>query len=122
MHYRPQRDGDRAGLVAFQNERHYYFVGLAREDGRDVIVLEQGNPDPTAAAPKRLATVERPADAGDTTYLRIAANGDRYTFAFALAPDAWTEIGSGVDGTLLSTKVAGGFVGTMIGPYAFKAP
>jgi len=122
MRYAPQRDGDRAGLVAFQNERYYFFVGLAREEGKDVLVLEQGNPDSTSTAPKRIATVPRPPGASDTTYLRIAANGDRYSVSFAVTPDNWTALGPDLDGTLLSTKVAGGFVGTMIGPYAFKAP
>lgn len=122
MRYAPQHDGDRAGLVAFQNERYYFFVGLAREEGKDVLVLEQGDPDSTSKAPKRIATVPRPAGASDTTYLRIAANGDRYSVSFAVTPDNWTALGPDLDGTLLSTKVAGGFVGTMIGPYAFKAP
>ena len=120
MRYAPARDGDRAGLVAFQNEQHYYFVGVAREEGRDVMVLEQGTTDSTATAPRRIATIPRPAASSDTTYLRIAAHGDRYTFSFAVTPDAWTELARDVDGTVLSTKVAGGFVGTMLGLYAYS--
>jgi alpha-N-arabinofuranosidase len=46
-------------------------------------------------------------------------HGDRYTFSFAVAPDSWTELARDVDGTVLSTKVAGGFVGAMLGLYAY---
>jgi alpha-N-arabinofuranosidase len=38
---------------------------------------------------------------------------------YAVAPNQWSTLKSGVDGTFLSTKVAGGFVGAFFGMYAY---
>ena len=46
----------------------------------------------------------------------------RYTFHFAEAPGAWKRIGGEQDGTVLSTAVAGGFVGAYLGMYARLEP
>jgi alpha-N-arabinofuranosidase len=52
-------------------------------------------------------------------YLRIRARDGRYDFLYAAQPNAWKTLVADADGTILSTKVAGGFVGTMIGMYAY---
>ena len=58
-------------------------------------------------------------------YLKITARGDKYDFAYGTAPGAWTTLKADADGTILSTKVAGGFssnfVGVMFGMYAYSA-
>jgi alpha-N-arabinofuranosidase len=54
-----------------------------------------------------------------TLYLRIRARGARYDFSYAYRPDAWVLLKGDADGTILSTRVAGGFVGTMLGMYAY---
>lgn len=51
-------------------------------------------------------------------YLRIQANGDRYDFHYGYAPGKWTALHVGADGKILSTRVAGGFVGATFGLYA----
>ena len=54
--------GDKAGMVAFQNEDHYYFLGITRRGTETVVQLEMHNGRATpdtgtilAAAPLRLA-------------------------------------------------------------------
>jgi alpha-N-arabinofuranosidase len=64
------------------------------------------------------APLEVPADS--TVYLRIRARGGRYDFSYASRPDAWVLLAGDADGTILSTRVAGGFVGTMLGLYAYR--
>ena len=49
--------------------------------------------------------------------LRLAVHGGSYDFAYA-TNGRWKTLAAGVDGTHLSTATAGGFVGTMIGPFA----
>jgi alpha-N-arabinofuranosidase len=123
MRYRPGRAGDRAGLVALQNERFYYFVGLTmKDDGRVVIEVEQhsargGRDSVTVLASRPWTTA-----AGEPIILRIDARGGRYDFSYATRPNAWTTLVADADGTILSTRVAGGFVGTMIGMYAYTRP
>ena len=55
-------------------------------------------------------------------YLRIDARGGRYDFSYGLTPGTWTPLVRDADGTILSTRKAGGFVGTMFGLYAYAAP
>jgi alpha-N-arabinofuranosidase len=50
--------------------------------------------------------------------LRIHAKGARYDLAYREAGRTWQILAKNVDGTNLSSATAGGFVGTLIGPYA----
>ena len=54
--------------------------------------------------------------------LRIDARGRSYDFYYGTKPGEWIALAKDADGTILSTKVAGGFssgfVGTTIGMYA----
>ena len=50
--------------------------------------------------------------------LRIHARGGLYDFDYAVKPGQWVPVAHDVDATNLSTAKAGGFVGTLIGPYA----
>jgi xylan 1,4-beta-xylosidase len=50
--------------------------------------------------------------------LRIAGHGRAYAFYYAAQPGVWTTLKENEDGSILSTAVAGGFVGTMLGLHA----
>ena len=43
----------------------------------------------------------------------------RYDFFYATAVGEWTPLLEDADSAILSTKVAGGFVGTIFGMYAY---
>ncbi len=116
--FAPTRPGDFAGLAAFQNETHYYALGLGLERGRTVVRLERragGAPDAPAAVVASARVRVRP---GSPIYLRIDAWGREYGFWYAEEPDRWKQLVASADGTILSTKVAGGFVGTYYGVFA----
>ena len=66
-----------------------------------------------------VAAADLPAPPGATIYLRIDARGDRYDFLYSVGADEWTPLFRDADGTILSTEAAGGFVGAMIGMYAW---
>jgi alpha-N-arabinofuranosidase len=51
-------------------------------------------------------------------YLQIETNGDKCNFQYATQPDKWKLLLGDVDGKYLSTKVAGGFVGSLFALYA----
>ena len=120
MWYMPARAGDRAGIVAFYNETHYYFLGVVHDGGRPVLELRrrawrgEAGDSLVASAPIALSATA-------PLYLQIRARESRYDFLYATAPDAWRTLLADADGTILSTKVAGGFVGTMFGMYAYAA-
>jgi len=50
--------------------------------------------------------------------LKIEASGSEYSFFYSVIEDEWKAIAKGVEGKYLSTDVAGGFVGTILGMYA----
>lgn len=119
VRFSPKGGGDRAGIVALQNDAFFYALTVAGgEGGRSEVRLEKraGEKDPVdgvvvARAPLDVA-------AGAPVRLRIEARGGLYDFSYATGDGAWKSLARDQDGTMLSTKVAGGFVGAMLGLYA----
>ena len=107
----PRSPGTAAGLAAYQNETHWYFFGTRRVDGKLQLFLERRAGDDRRTV--QAATVAAP----DTLRLLIKGNGGRYSF-FYDAGDGWQLLHDNDDASILSTEVAGGFVGTVLGPYA----
>ncbi|MDX5984376.1 glycoside hydrolase family 43 protein [Sphingomonas echinoides] len=114
LRYSPDTDGEGAGLAAVQNDRSYLVFGITRIAGKAMIALyTRDNADAdtlVAAAP--IAT------AGPVT-LTIRANGGTMAFDYRVGGKQQT-LKAGLDDSFLSTKRAGGFVGTIIGPYAWN--
>jgi alpha-N-arabinofuranosidase len=123
LHFMPQRDGDIAGLAAFQNEEYWYLLAVTREHGKPMLVLDRrdGRQKQEAATGTRLATAPLPAIAdGQPLQLRIRARGAKYDFEYAGGGGHWQTLARDLDGTLLSTSVAGGFTGAVFGVYAAR--
>ena len=118
MRYAPAKPGDRAGLVAFQSEDYYYFLGVVQEAGRAMIEVRR-RAGRTAVGDSVLASAPITLSPRSPIYLAIRARDGRSDFLYATKPNAWTVLLADADGTVLSTKVAGGFVGTMLGMYAY---
>lgn len=112
--------GDKAGLAVYQDDAHYYFIGIVNDGGRRMLRVERraGAGDPVDGVV--LASV---ALADATAQVQIRARGGRYDFSYRTGAGQgdWTPLLLDADGTILSTKVAGGFVGAMIGLYAHSA-
>jgi alpha-N-arabinofuranosidase len=122
LRYAPQRVGDKAGLVAFQNDEFYYFLAVARTDSGVVVQVERHGSRRGGAGNERILAARRIEHAPDApVFLRIQARGGSYDFSFADRQDNWITLVADADGTMLSTKIAGGFVGSMLGVYAYSA-
>ncbi|MDX1675922.1 MAG: hypothetical protein R3314_14100, partial [Longimicrobiales bacterium] len=114
----PERVGDRAGLAAFHDDDHFYLLAVARTaGGLEIRVEGRAGGDTTLVARAPLPAPER-----HRVRLRIDARGGAYDFLYALDDGPWVPVATDVDGTVLSTRVAGGFVGTFFGLYAYGAP
>ncbi|MFC0473301.1 hypothetical protein ACFFHM_23055 [Halalkalibacter kiskunsagensis] len=50
-------------------------------------------------------------------FLKVEVYGQDYNFYYATEPENWQTLTENVDGRILSTDIAGGFVGTYIGMY-----
>jgi alpha-N-arabinofuranosidase len=97
-----------------QNDSNHMFLGLARIDGKDVVALyktERGRETLVANRPAASTRIElvMDMDGGQATYRYRDGN-------------VTTTLASNVDIRFLSTQKAGGFVGTVIGPYVQSAP
>jgi len=115
MRYLPAGMGDQSGITAFHDENHHFLLSIARTTQGTVVRLEAKSD----TAPARvLAETPVRISGRKPILLRISARGRWYGFAFATSPDEWQTLKSDVDGTTLSTKVAGGFVGTWFGMFA----
>jgi xylan 1,4-beta-xylosidase len=118
VRFTPEHDGDRAGLAALQSSDFFYALTVTRRGGAAVVALERraGPRDPEHGA--TVATAQVPA--GAPLDLRITARGGKYDFAYARSPGRWITLAADQDGTILSTKTAGGFVGVTFGLYAYS--
>lgn len=117
VRFAPRQDGDRAGLAVLQNDDYWASIAVGMERGERVVTLEwrRGPDQPPAGV--QVASVPLKAPPGAPVYFRITAKGPDYSFAYATAPGRWISLGK-IDGTTLSTRTAGGFVGAVFGPYA----
>ncbi|WP_420140101.1 glycoside hydrolase family 43 protein [Sphingomonas sp.] len=108
-------DGEEAGLAAVQNDNFFLAVGLTREGGKLAVRVSRraGGSDPITGV-----TVASKTISSGPIRLRVHARGGRYDFDYATASGPWQPVAHDVDATNLSTATAGGFVGTLIGPYA----
>ncbi len=108
-------EGVAAGLAAFQSEAYWYFLGVrSLAGGRVTVFLEARD---GGGASKTLASQELDAQAT----LQLQIDGDEGNYAFAVDTGdghGWQRLAENVDGTVLSTDRAGGFVGTLLGPFA----
>ncbi|WP_245622632.1 glycoside hydrolase family 43 protein [Pseudoxanthomonas dokdonensis] len=111
----PTEAGTEAGIVAFQNEDHWLFMGVRRHDGQLQLFLRRRD----GGGEREVASRILPA----IGQLQLKITGDQGDYGFAYDAGAgWQWLQQHEDGSILSTDVAGGFVGAVLGPYARIAP
>ena len=103
-----------AGIVAFQNEEHYYrFVVLQDKEGSYLTVNSSDD---------ELSRIILPGyQSGYEVCLRITSFDDLIICEYSLDNVNWSPAGNPLDGKILSTQKAGGFVGTVFGMYTFAS-
>ena len=104
-----------AGLAFLQSENHNFEFGKTLLEGTPSVVLKRK--DWSGAT---VASAAVPAEGA--LGLRVEGNGRLYSFYYR--PDGaqdWLPLATDVDASNLSTARAGGFIGTVIGPYATTA-
>jgi alpha-N-arabinofuranosidase len=112
LEFEPRGAHECAGLVLLQNnDFHFRLVVAQASDGSAEARLVQrraGREQVLGTQPARGARI----------WLKIEARGQDYSFYAADQAEAWRPIAERVDGSVLSTTVAGGFTGAYIGLYA----
>jgi alpha-N-arabinofuranosidase len=115
INYKPKSEKDLAGLTHYQSERFNYVFGITRKGKDNLLVLartEKGNT--TIVSSEKI-------DVSKAIQLQIQADGDQYNFNYSTDGKNFKNVGGTVSGDILSTNVAGGFTGSLIGLYATSA-
>jgi len=108
----PTSENEKAGLVIFQDEKHFYFLCRSKVGSQNMIQLFKSSESPTmellAQAPVTSKSLK----------LKIQSEGDKYSFQYAPKGNKFIVLKSDVESKFLSTKTAGGFIGCIYGMYA----
>jgi len=119
MQFDPASENECAGLVIFQSHKYHYQFTLTLDGDALVMVLtkyENGNA--TELVRTEVNIDPEIVNYFGEHYLKVVARGQKLFFYHTTKGENYTPIYVNADARILSTDVAGGFVGTTIGMYA----
>jgi xylan 1,4-beta-xylosidase len=126
LKYIPQSEKDFAGITCYQGEAFNYVFGVTKK-GADYYLVLAKNARARQAGPPRQGAAPTPTEIIASTKIDIkkalklqvsASQQDEYSFNYSIDGGAFQTLGNPVSGDILSTNVAGGFTGSLIGLYA----
>lgn len=112
LQYLPKSEKELAGIVCYQKESYNYVFGVTRKGTEYHLVLARTERNKTTIVGSTKVDVTKPIQ------LQVTADGDNYRFNYATDGKTFENVGGTVSGDILSTNVAGGFTGQLIGLYA----
>ncbi|WP_291528965.1 glycoside hydrolase family 43 protein [Bacteroides sp. UBA939] len=115
LKYTPKSEKDLAGITCLQSERFNYVFGVTQKDKDFYLVLERTQRGRSEVLASTKIDVKNP------IRLQVKATGDDYNFSYSADGADFVQLGGTVSGDILSTNVAGGFTGSLIGLYATSA-
>jgi Beta-xylosidase len=115
LSYVPTSEKDLAGIVCYQNERFNYVFGITKKENSYYLLLEKTTRSQSKIVASAKIEVKTP------IRLQVKSVGDNYEFSYSTNGTDFLNLGGVVSGDILSTNVAGGFTGAMIGLYATSA-
>ena len=113
--FNPQKENGLAGLVCYQNDSHNFVFGKTLSNGKYILILERSQKEK-----EQIAEYEIPAEKQQASIvLKVVGKNDKYSFMASFDnKETWESIAENIDARNLSTHVAGGFTGAVIGMYA----
>ncbi len=115
MNYKPDSENDLAGIVCYQSERFNYVFGITKKGNENYLLLQRTEGGESTIIASTKIDVSKP------IHLQVSADEDDYDFNYSTNGKDFTTLGGTVSGDILSTNVAGGFTGNLIGLYATKS-
>jgi xylan 1,4-beta-xylosidase len=110
LEFTPQTEHECAGLALVQNDQFHFRFVVTRTQQPVIRLIKR-------AAGVEEILAEQPLASGRCT-LKVEAHEQAYSFFATTEPAQWRVVAENVDGRILSTPVAGGFVGAVIALYA----
>lgn len=115
LNFAPKSEKELAGITCFQSEKFNYVFGITKKDNDFYLLLERTEKSKSAIIASAKIDLKNPVQ------LRVKAVGDNYEFSYSVNGFDFVNVGGTVSGDILSTDVAGGFTGALIGLYASSA-
>lgn len=112
----PTEHGVSAGLTVFQGEKYHYFLAVKHTDKGDILYLECLD----GGSARVVRSIDLPSV--KKLMLRIETSDATCDFAYATTPGEWQDFVKGEDAKILTTEVAGGFVGAVVGMHVRLDP
>ena len=110
--YTPLSEKDLAGIICYQKESLNYVFGITLKDKEYYILLERTQDGNSTIIASEKIDLSKPVQ------LRVTADQDNYQFSYSTDQQTFKNVGGTVSGDILSTNLAGGFTGSLIGLYA----
>jgi xylan 1,4-beta-xylosidase len=88
------------------------YLGITRKNNENYLVLQRTEKGESVIIASEKIDVRNP------VHLQVKADGDNYEFNYSTDGTTFRNLGGTVSGDILSTNVAGGFTGSLIGLYA----
>lgn len=112
LDFKPKSEKDLAGITCYQSEKFNYVFGVTKKDKDYYLVLER-----TEKGESKLIASEKIV-LSKTIKLQVIAEKDEYSFNYSHDGKNFKNLGGPVSGDILSTDIAGGFTGSLIGLYS----
>jgi xylan 1,4-beta-xylosidase len=109
----PKSENEKAGLLIYQSENNFYYLCKSIADGKQVLQVFKGNKQNNNMDLLNQTSVNL-----NQVYLQIEAVKGVYNFYYSENNKDWKLLKGDLDGKFLSTKEAGGFVGSLFAMYA----
>ena len=114
----PIAAGTETGLTTFQSDDYFYALGITKDVNDNYIVkLRRKAGEGDVLNGEVVSSSALSEDASLPLYLKIEAKGAQYDFAYSTDNETWTFLEKDLNGKILSTRTAGGFVGAVFGLY-----
>ncbi|WP_117753076.1 glycoside hydrolase family 43 protein [Chryseobacterium cucumeris] len=112
LDFKPKSEKELAGITCYQSETFHYVFGITKKDKDFYIVLERTEKGQSKLIASEKISLSKPVK------LQVVADKDEHSFNYSLDGTNYKNLGGPVSGDILSTDVAGGFTGSLIGLYS----
>lgn len=109
----PASENEKAGIAIYQSQSYNYQLLVGKRGSKSTLCLIRTYADESELIAEALLD-----DFYPEMYLRITEQGQDLTFTYSTDGKLYRTLADHVDARMLSTDVAGGFVGNTIGLYA----
>lgn len=117
MIFNPKSENEKAGLVLFQNEDHYYFLCESIQNGAHAVQLYKSTD--SANVMELIESIEIVDKNPESELkLQIESNGQYCSFYYSMKENEWLALKENVDGTFIKSDIPRDFVGAVYAMYA----